>query len=69
MNKYYIILLVFWVFYLILDLVEYYVLQNKKNMNFKNYFDYKLNYKKRLKVREQELKHRDNSNAGDNNNL
>lgn len=69
MNKYYIILLVFWVFYLILDIIEYYVLQNKKNMNFKNYFDYKLNYKKRLKEKEQELKHRDNSNAGDNNNL
>lgn len=69
MNKYYIILLVFWVFYLVLDLIEYYVLQNKKNMNFKNYFDYKLNYKKRLKEKEQELKHRDNSNAGGNNNL
>lgn len=69
MNKYYIILLVFWVFYLILDIIEYYVLQNKKNMNFKNYFDYKLNYKKKLKEKEQELKHRDNSNADDNNNL
>ena len=69
MNKYFIILLVFWVFYLVLDLIEYYVLQNKKNMNFKNYFDYKLNYKKRLKEKEQELKHRDNSNSGDNNNL
>ena len=69
MNKYYIILLVFWVFYLILDIIEYYVLQNKKNMNFKNYFDYKLNYKKRLKEKEQELKHRYNSNSGDNNNL
>ena len=69
MNKYYIILLVFCVFYLVLDLIEYYVLQNKKNMNFKNYFDYKLNYKKRLKDKEHELKHRDNSNAGDNNNL
>lgn len=69
MNKYYIILLVFCVFYLILDIIEYYVLQNKKNMNFKNYFDYKLNYKKRLKDKELELKHRDNSNAGDNNNL
>ena len=44
MNKYYIILLVFCVFYLILDIIEYYILQNKKNMNFKNYFDYKLNY-------------------------
>ena len=69
MNKYYIILLVFWVFYLILDIIEYYVLQNKKNMNFKNYFDYKLNYKKKLKEKEQELKYRDNSNADDNNNL
>ena len=69
MNKYYIILLVFWVFYLVLDLVEYYVLQKKKNMNFKNYFDYKLNYKKRLKEKREELKHSTNSNAGDNNSL
>lgn len=69
MNKYYIILLVFWVFYLVLDLVEYYVLQKKKNMNFKNYFDYKLNYKKRLKEKREELKHGTNSNAGDNNSL
>ena len=47
MNKYYIILLAFWIVYLVLDIIEYIVLKHVKKIEFKNFFDYKFNLKKR----------------------
>lgn len=77
MNKYYIILLVFWIVYLVLDIIEYVVLKNIKKIEFKNFFDYKFNSKKRIEEKriqvEREKMHilerDDNSNAGDDDNL
>lgn len=77
MNKYYIILLAFWTVYLVLDIIEYVVLKNVKKIEFKNFFDYKFNSKKRIEEKriqmEREkmhiLEHDDNSNAGDDDNF
>lgn len=77
MNKYYIILLVFWIVYLVLDIIEYVVLKNVKKIEFKNFFDYKFNSKKRIEEKriqmEREKMHilerDDNSNAGDDDNF
>lgn len=77
MNKYYIILLAFWIVYLVLDIIEYVVLKNVKKIEFKNFFDYKFNSKKRIEEKriqmEREkmhiLEHDDNSNAGDDDNF
>lgn len=77
MNKYYIILLAFWIVYLLLDIIEYIVLKRVKKIDFKNFFDYKFNSKKRIEEKRIQmerdkmhiLERDDNSNAGDNNNL
>ncbi len=77
MNKYYIILLAFWIVYLVLDIIEYVVLKNVKKIEFKNFFDYKFNSKKRIEEKriqmEREKMHilerDDNSNAGDDDNF
>lgn len=77
MNKYYIILLAFWIVYLVLDIIEYVVLKNVKKIDFKNFFDYKFNSKKRIEEKriqmEREKMHilerDDNSNAGDDDNF
>lgn len=77
MNKYYIILLVFWIVYLLLDIIEYVVLKKVKKIEFKNFFDYKFNLKKRIEEKriqmEREKMHilerDDNSNAGDDDNF
>lgn len=77
MNKYYIILFAFWIVYLVLDIIEYVVLKNVKKIEFKNFFDYKFNSKKRIEEKriqmEREkmhiLEHDDNSNAGDDDNF
>ena len=77
MNKYYIILLAFWIVYLVLDIIEYVVLKNVKKIEFKNFFDYKFNLKKRIEEKriqmEREKMHilerDDNSNAGDDDNF
>lgn len=77
MNKYYIILLAFWIVYLVLDIIEYFVLKNVKKIEFKNFFDYKFNLKKRIEEKriqmEREKMHilerDDNSNAGDDDNF
>lgn len=77
MNKYYIILFAFWIVYLVLDIIEYVVLKNVKKIEFKNFFDYKFNSKKRIEEKriqmEREKMHilerDDNSNAGDDDNF
>lgn len=77
MNKYYIILLAFWIVYLVLDIIEYVVLKNVKKIEFKNFFDYKFNSKKRIEEKRIQverdklhvLEHDDNSNAGDDDNF
>jgi len=77
MNKYYIILLAFWIVYLVLDIIEYVVLKNVKKIEFKNFFDYKFNSKKRIEEKriqmEREkmhiLEHDENSNAGGDDNF
>lgn len=77
MNKYYIILLSFWIVYLLLDIIEYIVLKRVKKIEFKNFFDYKFNSKKRIEEKriqmEREKMHilerNDNSNAGDDDNF
>lgn len=77
MNKYYIISLVFWIVYLVLDIIEYIVLKHVKKIEFKNFFDYKFNSKKRIEEKriqmEREKMHilerDDNSNAGDDDNF
>lgn len=77
MNKYYIILLAFWIVYLVLDIIEYVVLKNVKKIEFKNFFDYKFNLNKRIEEKriqmEREKMHilerDDNSNAGDDDNF
>lgn len=77
MNKYYIILLAFWIVYLVLDIIEYIVLKHVKKIEFNNFFDYKFNFKKRIEEKriqmEREKMHilerDDNSNAGDDDNF
>ena len=77
MNKYYIILFAFWIVYLVLDIIEYVVLKNVKKIEFKNFFDYKFNSKKRIEEKriqiERERMHilerDDNSNVGDDDNF
>lgn len=77
MNKYYIILLAFWIVYFVLDIIEYVVLKNVKKIEFKNFFDYKFNSKKRIEEKriqmEREKMHilerDDNSNVGDDDNF
>lgn len=77
MNKYYIILLAFWIVYLLLDIIEYIVLKRVKKIDFKNFFDYKFNSKKRIEEKRIQmerdkmhiLERDDNSNAGDDDNF
>lgn len=77
MNKYYFALLVAWIVYLVLDIIEYIVLKHVKKIEFKNFFDYKFNSKKRIEEKriqmEREKMHilerDDNSNAGDDDNF
>lgn len=77
MNKYYIILLAFWIVYLLLDIIEYIVLKRVKKIEFKNFFDYKFNSKKRIEEKRIQmerdkmhiLERDDNSNAGDDDNF
>lgn len=77
MNKYYIILFVFWIVYFVLDIIEYVVLKNVKKIEFKNFFDYKFNSKKRIEEKRVQIEREkmhilerdDNSNAGDDDNL
>lgn len=77
MNKYYIILLSFWIVYLLLDIIEYIVLKRVKKIEFKNFFDYKFNSKKRIEEKRIQmerdkmhiLERDDNSNAGDDDNF
>lgn len=77
MNKYYFALLVAWIVYLVLDIIEYIVLKHVKKIEFKNFFDYKFNSKKRIEEKriqmEREKMHilerNDNSNAGDDDNF
>lgn len=77
MNKYYIVLLVFLIVYLVLDIIEYIVLKHVKKIEFKNYFDYIFNLKKRIEDKRIQverdklhmLERNDNSNAGDDNNF
>lgn len=77
MNKYYITLLVSWIVYLVLDIIEYIVLKHVKKIEFKNFFDFKFNAKKRIEEKriqmEREKMHilerDDNLNAGDDDNF
>lgn len=77
MNKYYIVLLVFLIVYLVLDIIEYIVLKHVKKIEFKNYFDYIFNLKKRIEDKRIQverdklhmLERNDNSNAGDDDNF
>ena len=77
MNKYYFALLVAWIVYLVLDIIEYIVLKHVKKIEFKNFFDYKFNSKKRIEEKriqmEREKMHilerNDKSNAGDDDNF
>lgn len=77
MNKYYIILLAFWIVYLVLDIIEYIVLKYVKDIEFKSFWDYKFNLKKRIEEKRTQverekmhiLERDDNSNAGDDDNF
>ena len=77
MNKYYIILLAFWIVYLVLDIIEYIVLKHVKKIEFKNFLITNLIQRKELKKKriqmEREKMHMlerdDNSNAGDDDNF
>ena len=48
MNKYYMVLLGFWIGYLVFDIIEYILLKHVRKIEFKNFFDYKFNLKKRI---------------------
>lgn len=77
MNKYCIILFVFWIVYLLLDIIEYIMLKRVKKIEFKNFFDYKFNSKKRIEEKRIQmerdklhvLEHDVNLNAGDDDNF
>lgn len=77
MNKYYIILLAFGIVYLVLDIIEYVVLKHVKKIEFKSFFDYKFNSKKRIEEKRIQmerdklhmLERNDISNAGDDDNF
>lgn len=77
MNKYYMVLLGFWIGYLVFDIIEYIVLKHVRKIEFKNFFDYKFNLKKRIEEKRVQMEREkmhilerdDNSNAGDDDNL
>lgn len=77
MNKYYMVLLGFWIGYLVFDIIEYIVLKHVRKIEFKNFFDYKFNLKKRIEEKRVQMERdklnmqerNDNSNAVDDDNL
>lgn len=64
MKNYYIALIVFAIIYMFFDVLEYIILKRVKNVKFKNYFDYKINYKKYINEMKklQKMKKSENKN-------
>lgn len=65
MKNYYIALIVFAIIYMFFDVLEYIILKRVKNVKFKNYFDYKINYKKYINEMKklQKMKKNENKNT------
>lgn len=65
MKNYYIVLIVFVFIYMFFDVLEYIILKRVKNVKFKNYFDYKINYKKYINEMKklQKMKKNENKNT------
>ena len=65
MKNYYIALIVFVIVYMFFDVLEYIILKRVKNVKFKNYFDYKINYKKYINEMKklQKMKKNENKNT------
>lgn len=65
MKNYYIALIIFSIVYMFFDVLEYIILKRVKNVKFKNYFDYKINYKKYINEMKklQKMKKSENKNT------
>lgn len=68
MKNYYIVLIVFVIIYMFFDVLEYIILKRVKNVKFKNYFDYKINYKKYINEMKKLQKMKKNENKNSNTN-
>lgn len=69
MKNYYIVLIVFFIIYMFFDVLEYIILKRVKNVKFKNYFDYKINYKKYINEMKKLQKMKKNENKNTNTNI
>lgn len=69
MKNYYIVLIVFVIIYMFFDVLEYIILKRVKNVKFKNYFDYKINYKKYINEMKKLQKMKKNENKNTNTNI
>lgn len=69
MKNYYIALIVFVIIYMSFDVLEYIILKRVKNVKFKNYFDYKINYKKYINEMKKLQKMKKNENKNTNTNI
>lgn len=69
MKNYYIALIVFAIIYMFFDVLEYIILKRVKNVKFKNYFDYKINYKKYINEMKNLQKMKKNENKNTNTNI
>ena len=69
MKNYYIVLIVFVFIYMFFDVLEYIILKRVKNVKFKNYFDYKINYKKYINEMKKLQKMKKNENKNTNTNI
>ena len=69
MKNYYIVLIVFVFIYMFFDVLEYIILKRVKNVKFKNYFDYKINYKKYINEMKKLQKMKKNENKNSNTNI
>lgn len=69
MKNYYIALIVFAIIYMFFDVLEYIILKRVKNVKFKNYFDYKINYKKYINEMKKLQKMKKNENKNTNTNI
>lgn len=69
MKNYHIALIVFVIIYMFFDVLEYIILKRVKNVKFKNYFDYKINYKKYINEMKKLQKMKKNENKNTNTNI